>query len=111
MSITDSQIMITRLGELKRPFTVVSAYLQCPDKNPIAFIEILDKALAEQKLSSDGSEALIQALAKIWTDCVEQDPSLQTAGSAPHIFLCAIHQQPELWNAPLKIGSAPASRL
>ena len=108
MSNTDTQIMVSNLSQLSRPFTVVSAYLRCPNKNPVDFIEALHQAFEARKLKSRRPKTIIKQLKATWAGCMRNDVNLLDAPVViPHTFLNAIHQQPDLWNAPLVIGHAP----
>ena len=97
--------MVERLAALQREFTIVSAYLQCPDKNPSVFIEVLKQSFRTDRLAAEKSETILAGLNQIWGICVKDDPQLPFSSVAPHVFLCAIHAKPDLWHAKLALGS------
>lgn len=113
--------MLRRLGETKADLTVISAYLQCQNKNPTDFIVLLKRAFDENALAVDEPDKILDGLAATWTECTNKDPKLVVEPYVPshpprsitehtrhvgHIFICAIHEQPDLWNAELKRGNA-----
>lgn len=99
--------IVERLSKLGKPFTVSSSYLGCPNKNPTEFIKALALSFEKKYLTTENSKNLVDQIAQAWSDAVEAEPALANENIAPHAFLGAIHRQPDLWNAELKIGNAP----
>lgn len=98
MSNNSTDILKQRLHDLGKNFTIVTAYLHCPEKEPTRFLELL-----EGLFQSEGNQTLLDDLATAWTAQVEQKPDLTTNPNAPHEFLCVI-KSAGLFNATLSLA-------
>lgn len=103
----ETRHIVDGLSLIQRNFTVVSAYLQAPDKNPSAFIQKLESLFEAKILVSKRPKTILNQLNKAWEKCVKADAQIPFNPSAPHVFLGVIHQLPELWNAELSFGNVP----
>jgi hypothetical protein len=102
-----TQRIVDGFNRVQSPFTVVSAYLRFPDKNPSVFIQKLETLFETKILVSRRPKTILKQLNQAWDKCVKENPKMPFNPSALHMFLKSIHHLPELWNAELTLGTAP----